>query len=329
MLMETPPQSFVVIEIPGDRIWLLLLFSTRHHRLRSGPAKIRIFRRSGLTFVGLSLPSQPGFGGCVRTVTIWDNGGIDTIARSHCTEMSRSAREVAAADFRNYMQRSNELHASYLNEPGQMEQYDRFTEWQMAYLLTMFTDLHERPGYGDAIDFTMSDLAGVGISDRDRDLERASPAITRMLPQKALETIAVAAKLNARVLEVNLGIFTRLQADNRLLAGINARDYCVACRESSTLEECVGMVHLATNLGGALKTLVKVPLLGAMLRAMRGPAHAAGFGALQEFLEGGYTKFREIPDIDLFLGEIDTRMTKFFEAIFTKPLDQIDANVES
>lgn len=242
--------------------------------------------------------------------------------------MSRTARETAAAEFRSYMQRSNELHASYLEKPGQLQQYDRFTEWQMAYLLTMFVDLHEKPGYSAAIDFTMSDLAGVGISERDHDLERASPAITRMLPQSALETIAAAAKLNARVLEVNLGIFRRLQSGSELPATISPRAYCTACRESSTLDECVGMVHLATRLGASLKSLVKVPLLGAMLRAMRGPAHAAGFGALQEFLEGGYTTFREIPDIDLFLGEIDTRMTVFFETIFTAPLDKIDARIE-
>lgn len=220
------------------------------------------------------------------------------------------------------MQRSNELHGGYLNEPGQLQQYDRFTEWQMAYLLAFFTDLHERPGYAEAIDFTMSDLAGVGIVDRDRDLERASPAITRMLPLKALETIAAAAKLNARVLEVNLGILGCLQVDGKLPTRISKRAYCVACRESSTLDECIELVDLAVNLGGTLKTLVRVPLLGAMLWAMRGPAHAAGFGALQEFLENGYSTFKEIPDIDHFLAEIEARMTEYFETIFTKPSDE-------
>ena len=243
--------------------------------------------------------------------------------------MSRSARETAAHEFRERIAHSNELHGSYLADPEQLRQYDCFTEWQMAYLLTMFVDLHEQPGYAAAIDFTMSDLAGVGISERDRDLERAAPAITRMLPQKALETIAAAARLNARVLDVNLGIFRELQVDGRLPPQISHRDYCIACRASSTVDECVGMVHLATSLGSTLKALVKVPLLGAMLRAMRGPAHAAGFGALQEFLEGGYTTFRDIPDIDHFLAEIDARMTAFFGAIFTTPLDEIDAELQT
>jgi hypothetical protein len=145
-----------------------------------------------------------------------------------------------------------------------------------------------------------------------------------MLPQKALETIAAAAELNARVLEVNLGILRRLQVEGQLPARITRRAYCVACRESSTLDECIGLVYLATNLGGTLKTLVRVRLLGAMLRAMRGPAHAAGFGALQDFLESGYANFRAIPDIDHFLSEIEARMTEYFETIYTGPLNELD-----
>ena len=233
--------------------------------------------------------------------------------------MSRSARETAAAEFREHIRHSNELHGSYLRTPERLQQYDRFTTWQMRYLLTFFTDLHERPGYGNAIDFTVSDLAGVSVGHRDHDLERAAPAITRMLPTRALETIAAAARLNARVLELNLGVLRCLQDNDELPAEISPYEYCAAFRASSTFGECTELVGLAVSLGGTLKTLVKVRLLGALLHAMRGPAHAAGFGALQEFLENGYSTFREIPDIDLFLDEIEVRMNEYFETIFAVP----------
>jgi hypothetical protein len=215
--------------------------------------------------------------------------------------MARTARHNAAEEFRTHMRRSNELHADYLADPEQLAQYDRFTQWQMDYLLTFFSDLHEREGYADAIDYTMSDLAGVGISERDNDLERAAPLITRMLPTGALETIAAAAKLNERVLEVNLAIFRRLQVDGQLPGRISDRVYCMACRQATTLEECLELVHLAIGLGRTLKTLVRIPLLGGMLHAMHGPANAAGFGALHEFLDKGYTYFKAIPDLELFL----------------------------
>ncbi|MGB5576486.1 MAG: hypothetical protein WBM88_03675, partial [Woeseiaceae bacterium] len=103
---------------------------------------------------------------------------------------------------------------------------------------------------------------------------------------------------------------------------ITEHDYFMACREASSLQECVELVHLITGLGKTLKTLVEVPLLGMLLRAMRGPAHAAGFGALQEFLENGYATFRRIPDIDHFISEIESRMVTIFERIYTAPVQQ-------
>lgn len=237
--------------------------------------------------------------------------------------MSTSKRKVAAQHFRQHIQRSNALHAEYLGNPQLLGNYDRFANWQLDYLLPLFADLYDRPGYAEAIDFTMSDLAGIGISDRDRDLERAAPAITSMLPLKALATISVAAEMNARILKVNLGICRSLLVDGELPERITEYEYCVACREASSLEECLELVHLVTDLGRTLQSLIGVPMIGFTLRAMRMPAHAAGFGALQEFLENGYRTFRQIPDIEHFLREIELRMTDIFEKIYKTPLNEL------
>jgi hypothetical protein len=234
--------------------------------------------------------------------------------------MSDPQRKALAAQFRQHIRRSNELHREYLADKDLLKNYDRFTLWQLDYLLPFFTDLYEREGYEQAIDFTMSDLAGIGISSRDRDLERAAPAITTLLPLRALETIAVAAEMNARILEVNLGIFRHLLVGTKLPEPITEIDYCMACREASSLEECVELVHLVTGLGRTLESLVGIPMIGITLRAMRLPAHAAGFAALQAFLENGYRTFRQIPDIPHFLLEIESRMTDVFEKIYTDPL---------
>ena len=232
------------------------------------------------------------------------------------------ANRWAANRFRHHIRRSNELHVGYLEDSRLLENYDRFANWQLEYLLPFFSDLHAQEGYADAIEFTMSDLAGIGISSRDRDLERASPAITTMLPLRALETIATAAEMNARILDVNIGICRCLLVGNELPARITEYNYCIACREASSLEECVELVHLVTDLGRTLKSLIDVPLIGVTLRAMRMPAHAAGFGALQEFLENGYRTFKQIPDIEHFLSEIEVRMTEVFERIYTAPLKE-------
>ena len=220
-----------------------------------------------------------------------------------------SNRKAAAARFRKFIRRSNELHAGYLEDAVMLGAYDRFANWQLDYLLPSFDDIYGKPGYTEALDFTMADLAGIGISDRDDDLERAAPAITRMLPGRALETIAVAAEMNARILEVNLAICRSLMVEQRLPEPITEPAYWDACRKASSL-------------GRTLSTLIEVPLIGFTLRAMRAPAHAAGFGALQTFLETGYNTFRNIPDIEFFLEIIETRMIGIFEKIFLGPLPE-------
>ncbi len=237
--------------------------------------------------------------------------------------MTLSSKKIAAIGFREQIRRSNELHVEYLDDPQLLESYDRFATWQLQYLLPFFNDLYAQQGYAAAIDFTMSDLAGVGISRRDHDLERVAPVITTMLPTRALETLASAAEMNARVLKVNIAICRCLLVNNALPDVITERAYCAACREASSLEECVELVHLVAGLGHTLKSLVRVPMIGMLLRTMRGPAHAAGFGALQEFLEKGYSTFREIPDIDHFLGEIEGRMISVFERIYTLPMHRL------
>ncbi len=237
--------------------------------------------------------------------------------------MALSNRKAAANRFRKYIRRSNELHAGYLENSHLLDAYERFAEWQLQHLLPYFSDLHARDGYGAAIEFTMNDLAGIGISRRDRDLERAAPVITNTLPLAALETIATAAEMNARILEVNIGICRCLIVGNDLPARITEYDYCVACRKASSLEECAELVHLVTALGRTLQSLVHIPMIGMTLRVMRMPAHAGGFGALQEFLENGYRTFKQIPDIEHFLGEIEIRMVEVFERIYTASLDQL------
>lgn len=238
--------------------------------------------------------------------------------------MKRPDRKTAAAEFRRHIARSNELHAQYLGDPAFFEAYDRFTNWQLDYLLPYFADLETTEGYAEAIGFIMSDLAGVGISKRDKDLERAAPVIGVSLPLQGLITLASAAEVNARVLEINLGICRNLLVDGRLPTRISERDYFVACRAASSFEECVELVHLVTDLGETLKTLVRIPLIGMTLRAMNKPAHAAGFGALQEFLETGYRTFHAIPDIDHFLEQIRERMTAVFDRIYSLPLDRLE-----
>lgn len=230
--------------------------------------------------------------------------------------MVRSSRKQAAAKFRKSIARSNELHAEYLNDPDLYDAYDRFTRWQFGYMVPFFDDLLEPEGYADAVDFIVSDLCGVGVSERDHEIERATPVFLATLPTRPLESAAAAVELNARSLEINLAICHALQVDGTMPEDITEALYFKACRGASSFEAIMGLVQLAAGLGDALKSLVHIPLIGGLLKSMRVPAHAAGFGALQEFLETGYTTFRRISDIDDFLDVLGQRLNEVFRHIY-------------
>lgn len=237
--------------------------------------------------------------------------------------MAPTARKQAAETFRSAIARSNALHAEYLGDPVLFASYDRFTRWQVDYLLPFFGDLLEPEGYAEAARFIVTDLAGVGVSGRDRDIERATPVIVRTLPVHPLETAAAAVELNAAALEINTAIWRALLVDGQLPAELTECAYCSACREVSSYEECMDLVELAVELGETLKTLAHMPLLGALLRTMRRPAHVAGFGALHRFLETGYLTFHRISDIDGFLEQLGRRLSDVFRHIYSAPPSQV------
>ena len=237
--------------------------------------------------------------------------------------MARSARKHAATRFRSAIARSNALHAAYLDDAALFASYDRFTRWQVDYLLPFFDDLLEPEGHAEAAEFIVSDLAGVGVGERDRDIERATPVIVRTLPVHPLETAAAAVELNAAALEINTAIWHALLVDEELPAEITEYAYRSACRAVSSYEQCMDLAGLANELGETLKPLAHMPLMGALLRTMRLPAHATGFGALHRFLETGYLTFHRIADIDRFLDEVGRRLSEVFRYIYLEPLARV------
>lgn len=226
----------------------------------------------------------------------------------------------AANKLRNYTERSNALHQEYLDDQLFFKKYNRFVPWQLAYMLLFYDDLRGSKNYAAAVDFVVSDLTGIGVSARDHDIARVVPIMSRMLPDKALCVMASAMELNARVLDINLAICRALYNDRPVDFAVSETDYRSACRQASSLDECLGLVHLIEDVGRSLGHVIRIPMIGVTLKAMRAPARLAGFAALQVFLEKGYTTFVALDDVDQFLDDITLRMMEVFTEIFTADL---------
>jgi hypothetical protein len=228
-----------------------------------------------------------------------------------------------ATELREFTERSNAIHEQYLSNPALFDKYSHFVAWQTDYMLPFYEDLRTSPDISAAVDFVVSDLIGIDVSKRDRDIARVVPIMSRMLPEKALRTMASAMRLNARVLEINLSICRALYADRSAVAAFSERDYCAASRQAGDLDECLELIKLTIDIGHSLDHVVRIPMIGPMLRAMRTPARLWGFAAMQEFLEKGYATFDALEDVDSFLDVMGKRMTAVFTRIFSEPLEHL------
>lgn len=229
-----------------------------------------------------------------------------------------------AERLRQFTDDSLAVHEQYLSDPALLQKYEYFLEWQIAYSLPFYSEFQDVPETAAAVEFVVSDLIGTGISTRDADFSRVIPIMVRLLPDKALRTLAAAMELNARALAINLDICRTLFADVDVPSPISERDYCTAFRQSTSFDECRELIQLTVSLGHSLKRLVGSRALGMTLRAMHRPAHAAGFGAMQDFLEKGYTTFHAIDDVDGFLDRFEVVMTEVFGRTCEEPMENLD-----
>lgn len=233
------------------------------------------------------------------------------------------SKASAAAHLREQVASSNALHHRYLDDPEQLDKYAYFIRVQLGYFLPQYDDLRDRRGYSGAIDFVVSDLTGPGIADRDRELEKVVPVMTKFLPGRALTALALAMELNARILTINLGIADALDDALESRAPISERDYCLATRAVTDLAEFRELIGMTREAGESLARIVRVPMIRSLLRSMRLPARMAGVSDLQAFLEKGFDRFVAVEDVDEFLHTVEARMGDIFTRVFERPVAQL------
>jgi hypothetical protein len=222
--------------------------------------------------------------------------------------MSRSAAELV-----RQLQRARALHESRAASPELAARLDRLAAWQSRRLNATYADLARQPRYALAIAFFQSDLYGPGdFSQRDADLARVVPLMALALPEALIAAVVRAMELSVLSHELDRQMVARL--DPALPLSVPA--YCDAFRALANRAQRERQIALIVAVGEALDRYVARPWIGAALAAMRGPAWAAGLGALQALLERGAAAFREMRGATEFLATIQERETALMNAIF-------------
>lgn len=224
-------------------------------------------------------------------------------------------RKPGADRLYEMLARNHALAESILTSGFPLDSLEMLQQFQQARIARTFDDLLADPGYHPAVDFFLSELyGGLDFRERDQDMGRVMPVMRRFLPDHVLLTMSEAFELQAISLEfdITMADYLHAQAIDSLDMGVYCRTYR-ACNDRGGRER---QIMLIRDLGHDLDRLVRKRFVNVLVHLLRGPAHAAGFGKLQVFLESGLDSFRAMPDVSLFVETIYEREWSAMERLF-------------
>ena len=193
--------------------------------------------------------------------------------------------------------------------------FGQLQRWQQKRLARTFDDLIQQDAYRPAVNFFLTELyGGLDFRERDQEMSKVMPVMKRFLPDKVLYIMSEAFELQAVSLKFDMemaGYMERLH-----IPELDMDRYCEVYRACSDKPGRERQILLIRKLGYDLGRLVNKPLVNVLVRLLRGPAHAAGFGKLQEFLESGLGSFRALRDVRHFNEAIYQREWNSMQKLF-------------
>jgi hypothetical protein len=227
-------------------------------------------------------------------------------------------KKESAALLLYQLTRNKELHRGQVKDTGLAPQMSGLRRWQAQRLARTYADLAENPRYRLAITFFLQEIYGdKDFSQRDHDVERVYPIMKRTLPASALLSLAMALELNALSYELDAKLLEVLSEEPGVNDHITEQTYAEAYRRADNYPQRRHQIELIGKLGADLDRIVVKPYIYATLRLARTPAHLAGFGQLQAFLERGFVAFRHMHGADYFMDTIIRRESEILDRIYS------------
>ena len=180
-----------------------------------------------------------------------------------------------------------------------------------------YADLLQSPAFAPAARFFLEELYSAGdYTDRDQQFGRIAGTLQTLFPAPVVATAVALAELHAQTEALDQDMGRAWLATQ----GADATRYAAAWRAVGQRPARQQQLQRVLAMGIDLARLTRTPGLRMMLRMMRGPAQAAGLGALQKFLESGFDTFgqlaRQRGAVEQFLATIEERERALMEQLF-------------
>lgn len=188
-------------------------------------------------------------------------------------------------------------------------------QFQLDRIARSYSDLIRQESSHKAVNFFLSELyGGLDFRKRDQDMKKVMPLMVRFLPDRTLMTMSEAFELQAISLEFDIAMAQYM--GRKSMPRLDMAAYCAVYRATGDQSDRERQILLIRKLGFDLEKLVDKPFVSLLARMMRGPAHAAGFGDLQDFLESGLGSFRSLENVREFVTIIYEREWDAMQKMF-------------
>lgn len=227
------------------------------------------------------------------------------------TGEARRGRD-GASSLAQLIERNAALRDAFADSPAALARLAKLQHWQSSRLLRSHSDLRANPRYRAAVEFFFNELYGGGDPrGRDRDLQRVHRVMEALLPADALQALSLAIELEILSQELDGEVARALSP-----GPITVETYADAYRRVGRRADRERQIALLNVIGSYLDRVVRKPMIRGLVKFARRPAHAAGFGAMQEFLERGLDAFEAMHGADEFLATLRDREARVLERIF-------------
>lgn len=237
-------------------------------------------------------------------------------------ETGRGRRHARAepGTLAHLLERNAALRDVFADDPEQHARLADLQAWQSRRLMKSHDDLRRNPRYRLAVEFFLNELyGGSDPRARDRDLIKVQHVMEKLLPTEALRAMCLAIELEILSQELDAGVVRFLP-----VGPISVGTYGVGYRGAGRRPDRERQILLMSDIGGYLDHVVGKPIVRALVRLARRPAHAAGFGLLQDFLERGLQSFETMHGADEFLTIIREREWRAMERLFAGTPDPFE-----
>lgn len=179
-----------------------------------------------------------------------------------------------------------------------------------------YTDYLADARHAPAARFFLEELYGDhDFRERDAQFGRIAGAIERLFPAQVAALAVDMAEIHALTETLDHTLAGHWLATR----GTPAQRYVTAWRLTGQRDARERQLAVVLHMGRELQRLTRLKGLRTTLRLMRGPARAAGLGALQDFLETGFDAFAAMGDASAFLQGVADRESRGIALLFDAP----------